>query len=541
MTIKRLILVLLVFILMTTTLSFTNYTIINKDPYIDEPYTDWDSFTVGNGYLYGISGFLLYCIDTSTGRLNWFINTNYEIENSPILFDDKLIIGPDGTNFYCLDADTGNKIWALDVTRYFGKITSGYFGLTVSKKGNVYIMHKYSDKSKSKILCLNVKTGVKIWQQDMSKEIDFGFIVFSDGNYFSKFVDVVVSTKQFGRNAKFIAVRWAPIGYTWSANRLYADRTRNFEIGTSTDYTSDFNHISADIENSPIKQDFDLNKWLNVLYSELIDNENNDDSNLIEIDAKKCDILYIEDQTGKIRWEYKFKDYIFSQPMISNDMIYFETRNYYDSTRMLHCLYSGTGVEVWNRKVEGSFFPIIVNEGKVLIESGSDNLSIRRNLQCLDASTGIKIWEQNVSNPHDVTPTIILEDKYYIQSVDKKILCFDVKTGVEVWEQKISDYFNLQNKSNYADSKLLGSPIFKGKKIYVLCTPFVENYTLYYDKSIFLCLDAQSGEKIWDLVLPVNNSSDLIIVGGKIYAIQTNGDILCHNAYTSAILWEFKK
>ncbi|HNY60638.1 MAG TPA: hypothetical protein PL190_00495 [Caldisericia bacterium] len=34
-----------------------------------------------------------------------------------------------------------------------------------------------------------------------------------------------------GRNAVYIAQRWAPVGYNWSANKLYEDRTRNFEIG----------------------------------------------------------------------------------------------------------------------------------------------------------------------------------------------------------------------------------------------------------------------------------------------------------------------
>ncbi|NMD14777.1 MAG: hypothetical protein GYA78_05460, partial [Caldisericales bacterium] len=34
-----------------------------------------------------------------------------------------------------------------------------------------------------------------------------------------------------GRNAVYIAQRWAPVGYNWSANKLYQDRTRNFEIG----------------------------------------------------------------------------------------------------------------------------------------------------------------------------------------------------------------------------------------------------------------------------------------------------------------------
>jgi hypothetical protein len=33
------------------------------------------------------------------------------------------------------------------------------------------------------------------------------------------------------RNATYIAVRWAPVGYNWAAERLYADQQRNFEIG----------------------------------------------------------------------------------------------------------------------------------------------------------------------------------------------------------------------------------------------------------------------------------------------------------------------
>ncbi len=34
-----------------------------------------------------------------------------------------------------------------------------------------------------------------------------------------------------GRDATYIAVRWAPVGYNWAANKLYPDRTRVFEIG----------------------------------------------------------------------------------------------------------------------------------------------------------------------------------------------------------------------------------------------------------------------------------------------------------------------
>ncbi len=116
--------------------------------------------TVANGKVYfgtGMNNFssnYIYCLDAEgngdgTTDLLWSFETEYEVFNSPVVFEDRVYAG--NVRLYCLNASNGNLIWNTP-EEYFYSSPACY-------DGRVYIGSNYG------LFCYDAYDGTEIWSQ----------------------------------------------------------------------------------------------------------------------------------------------------------------------------------------------------------------------------------------------------------------------------------------------------------------------------------------------------------------------------------------
>lgn len=97
------------------------------------------------------------CLNADTGEKIWEFPTTSHTESSPVVVDGKLYIGAGDDGLYCLNADNGKIIW------HYEKL---HIDATVAMhEGCVYVGSGVGDKYNSTVLlCLNAADGKEIWK-----------------------------------------------------------------------------------------------------------------------------------------------------------------------------------------------------------------------------------------------------------------------------------------------------------------------------------------------------------------------------------------
>jgi len=176
-------------------------------------YTTISSPAVADGKVYIGSGYDMYCINANTGEKIWNYTTGLPIYSSPAVAYGKIYFGSIDENIYCLNAETGAKIWNYTANNLVisspaiadGKI---YIG-SGSGDGKMYCLDAetgvliwnnsiggadcgpaiadgkiYVGNGYGRVCCLNVNTGVKIWEYPTGGPVDFSPAV-ADGKVYS--------------------------------------------------------------------------------------------------------------------------------------------------------------------------------------------------------------------------------------------------------------------------------------------------------------------------------------------------------------------
>lgn len=166
----------------------------------------------------------LYCLDAASGRKIWGFQTTSHTESSPCVVDGRVYFGAGDDGVYCLDAKTGQKLWhfeglhvdtnpavvgkrlyagsgygnytafALDTDTgkpawqvqtdlpVFGSPTVAgeqvFFGI-----GNGDLLVR-ADKPAGAVLCLEARTGSKVWRYDVPDAVHVRPVVDGDWVYF---------------------------------------------------------------------------------------------------------------------------------------------------------------------------------------------------------------------------------------------------------------------------------------------------------------------------------------------------------------------
>ncbi|MBU7047059.1 MAG: PQQ-binding-like beta-propeller repeat protein [Theionarchaea archaeon] len=190
-----------------------------------------------------------------------------------------------------------------------------------------------------------------------------------------------------------------------------------------------------------------------------------------------------------------------------------------------------TGSVIWSIQwpMVGANIPAIKNNNLFLSDLSS--------ISCFNADTGEEIWKHAVrllaftSSPIAVDEYVITgggsvwlvnppsseteRDQARAIYYKRRIMCLDAETGNIVWE------FYLDDSASFSPA------YFEGRV-----------YTNDGSNHIY-CLDVQTGDLVWKKRIEWNSSSHLSLDGERIF-FGTSGGILCLKSETGEIIWRFE-
>ena len=264
-------------------------------------------------------------------------------------------------------------------------------------------------------------------------------------------------------------------------------------------------------------------------------------------DAINGDLLWKSDYIGRLEW---------AGPTVVNDKLYVTTYNGWGPKESkIYCLNATNGEILWNFYIVGwlNGCPAVVDDKVYIGRRDYTSQGVDYNVFCLNASTGELIWRwYNPLKQGSVSSPLVVDDKIFIGSVGYgetysngsskyfagEIFCINAVTGKTIWVSDIDEDF--LTCFAYYDSK-----IYAGSNAYMdLMHPFQQSgYTFY-------CLDADSGEVIWEKSLPTlpgimnpPGLSSSIAADGKVFVCSPCRRICkyyCFDALSGEIIWEYK-
>ncbi|HRZ25433.1 MAG TPA: PQQ-binding-like beta-propeller repeat protein [Spirochaetota bacterium] len=125
-------------------------------------------------------------------------------------------------------------------------------------------------------------------------------------------------------------------------------------------------------------------------------------------------------------------DYIYSNPVIQDDYIFYGTRNLFLSREIRN------GHLRWNNgKIKTySGFPSFY--GGLIFTQSMDYGKNAYILHCLDAATGEVRWEKSIGAPHRIFSPVVYRDRVYM-AANSGILCLDLENGKTLWHRDYGD------------------------------------------------------------------------------------------------------
>ncbi len=170
------------------------------------------------------------------------------------------------------------------------------------------------------------------------------------------------------------------------------------------------------------------------------------------------------------------------------------------------------------------------------VEDNRMYLNANYRIYCLDVGTGEMVWNHDVMFLDFLSYPIVIDGHVFVgggrsveyippnsQSTERldrarkyarRVMCLDAATGDIVWEF-------------YAKVRTVYSPAYLDGKIYVN----TESKFIY-------CLDAETGELIWEKTIDWNSCVPLSLDGERIF-IRTYEGIICLDIDTGETLWKF--
>jgi len=142
---------------------------------------------------------------------------------------------------------------------------------------------------------------------------------------------------------------------------------------------------------------------------------------------------------------------------------------------------------------------------------------------CLDGETGNVIWyfhpdeSKNVDMSITYTPTIY-NKKVYFSNHQGEVYCLSAVDGSKVWEYKVQRVH------------LMGVTAVVDEKFYMICDGWAGNERL-------ICLDANTGELIWDYKQDEGIMGWNLCIGNDKIVISSQKSLIVLNKDTGKLLW----
>ena len=186
-------------------------------------------------------------------------------------------------------------------------------------------------------------------------------------------------------------------------------------------------------------------------------------------------------------------------------------------------LNASTGEVLWDVETTGAMcFSGSYYEGKLLKAGEQDNT-----FYCFDAETGNILWKYNPGTQlgYWVSGSAVAYDIVYEINKDGHLYALDVNNGNLIWKFQGADYIYWP-----------GWPVVGDGKVYATVDQRVSihPYTLEYGESRFVCLDAYTGNLIWELPIEAYAPRESTAIAyGNLYIIPGYIEEFKMNSYVT--------
>lgn len=524
-------------------------------------YLNYDGSYYDGKWIHGSQQGPMYCFDVDTGNILWEFDPGTFFSfwaYMGAIYDGKIYSINTDNRVYAIDIETGKPVWTWETTE--GGV--GYQTYTIAGDNKVYAYTGRSDYTDAdtgepyneEYVCLDAQTGEVLWKtsETLGSTRQFGgppaiYNILAYGNLYLG--DARSTTTAYGPPktsepwSNFQAnpqhtgdgSRGGPaaLKLKWifdSDSAIFASPTvalNKVYFGSTAGTFYALDHLSGGkvwqfSTGGAIKSNSAYENGKVFFVS--------DDGNIYCLDANDGSEVWKTHIGANAEYFYHTVQKETSSPVVFDGRVYVGSRNF-----KIYCLNAATGSIIWSFDAGGLISNVpAVKDGAVYVSSGGNVSRTHQNsggdsatLYKLDASSGSVIWQSDfpysryegggqLVGRHLFGSPTVGDGVVYQSSNAWLVFAIDASTGNHLWT------FNSTLMSHSVTSALPNdiTNVYANGKLYV------------QDFFRIACLDASTGEKLWDQWLGHNWHGGPIYADGKIYVASDVKSLYVLNAET---------
>ncbi len=262
-----------------------------------------------------------------------------------------------------------------------------------------------------------------------------------------------------------------------------------------------------------------------------------------------------------LRWEQQLPEGLHrAAPVQAGDRLLLSLRDEgYPTSNGVCCIEVGSGDLVWHARTDATV------KNSVAVDDGiCAAVSVTGRVYALEEASGRLVWHVNLPEYPDrwIYTSPVIADGTLYAGAKAGYAAFDLKTGEQQWYVPVEDSDNwacyaspqvyedllillVQRRGLMALNRQSGNVVWEQQigVEYPYPTPVVAGDLLVSggDSSHLTALRAISGEVVWDKpILPAGYPTGLLVRDGLIYATTPEGEALCFDFNSGALLWQFQ-
>jgi outer membrane protein assembly factor BamB len=225
--------------------------------------------------------------------------------------------------------------------------------------------------------------------------------------------------------------------------------------------------------------------------------------------------LYCLDaSSGSQIWNYSIGDDLNSPVNFWEGKVYVISRN-----GSVHCFEAQTGEKIWNFSMDAEGDCPAIADGFLYATNKEGEIF------CLNATSGVHIW--NITMRGSLSSPVAIGGFIYVGSSDGNAYCLDASDGIKIWNY--TTWYNAAGPAHgYEWGNTVSAPAVNDGRVYVGSSDF----------DIF-CLDAATGNKIWNFSTGGIASHPPTIAGECVFAGSYDGNLYCLNSTSGLEIWRY--
>jgi outer membrane protein assembly factor BamB len=275
---------------------------------------------------------------------------------------------------------------------------------------------------------------------------------------------------------------------------------------------------------------------------------------LVYVGSPDYNIYCFDGSTGTKVWSFATGGETHSSPAVIDDRVYVGSEDGH-----VYCLDAAEGTQVWNRSFGVSVnAPVNFADGRLYVESKTGDV------YCLDAIDGERLWSFSTGAEASGLSPAISDGYVYATNHGGDVFCLTAASGVHVWNFTADAavgspvavdgfvYFGSSDGNAYCLNAADGAKIWNYTTWYNnngpshgyhwgngVSSPAVADGRVYVGSGDFdvFCLDASSGEKIWNISTSAEVYAPPTVAGGCVFAGSYDGNVYCLDASSGVEVW----